>query len=115
MSIVSEGPMAATADLSEVIALGGTADKKIGVLVGQNLGNNTLLVKTPMHEFFELSEVANERGLATRADVQEEGVAQRNLDTKHAQKLGIYLLKGLANALATRYQAEGKDVPPALE
>jgi hypothetical protein len=107
--------MATNADLSDLIAQGGTADKKIGVLVGQNLGNNTLLVKTPMHEFFELSEVANERGLATRVDVQEEGVAQRNLDSKHAQKLAIYLLKGLANALANRYRQEGKEIPAALE
>jgi len=107
--------MATTSDLSELIAQGGTADKKIGVLVGQNLGNNTLLVKTPMHEFYELSEVANERGLKTRADVAEEGVAQRNLDPKHAQKLAVYMLKGLANTLANRLRAEGKAVPPALE
>src|SRR6185369_5618833 len=115
MSIIAEGPMATTSDLSELIAQGGTADKKIGVLVGQNLGNNTLLVKTPMHEFYELSEVANERGLKTRADVAEEGVAQRNLDPKHAQKLAVYMLKGLANTLANRLRAEGKAVPPALE
>jgi hypothetical protein len=107
--------MAASSDLNELIALGGLADKKIGVLVGQNLGSNTLLVKVPMHEFFEISEVANERGLAARADVQEEGVAQRNLDNKHAQKLAIYLLKGLANALANRYRSGGKAVPAELE
>ncbi len=115
MSIVAEGPMATNADLTELIALGGTADKKIGVLIGHNLGSNTLLVKVPMHEFFEISEVANERGLAARPDTEEQGVAQRPLDTKHAQKLAVYLLKGLAHALASRYRNDGKPVPPQLE
>jgi hypothetical protein len=107
--------MATKADLSELIALGGTADKKLGVLVGHNLGSNTLLVKVPMHEFFEISEVANERGLSSRPDASQEAVAQRNLDPKHAQKLAIYLLKGLANALANRYRALSKELPEQLE
>jgi len=102
-------------DLNELIRKGGTADKKIGVLVGHNLGSNTLLVKAPMHEFFEMSEVANERGLANRGEFAEEEVAQRNLDQKHAQKLAVYLLKGLAHATAIRYAQDGRDVPPALE
>ena len=104
-----------TTDLNELIEQGGTADKKIGVLVGHNLGSNTLLVKVPMHEFFEISEVANERSLANRADLEGEAVAQRNLDTKHAHKLAIYLLKGLANALANRYRREERNLPQALD
>ncbi len=102
-------------DLNELIQKGGTADKKLGVLVGHNLGSNTLLVKVPMHEFFEMSEVANERGLANRGDSDNEEVAQRNLDAKHAQKLAIYLLKGLAHATANRYLLSGRAVPLALE
>lgn len=101
-------------DLNELIKKGGTADKKIGVLVGHNLGSNTLLVKVPMHEFFEMSEVANERGLANRG-AGDEAIAQRNLDAKHAQKLAVYLLKGLAHATANRYLIEGREVPPALK
>lgn len=102
-------------DLNELIKKGGTADKRIGVLVGHNLGSNTLLVKVPMHEFFEMSEVANERGLANRGDFGDQEVAQRNLDAKHAQKLAIYLLKGLAHATSNRYAFEGHDIPPELE
>lgn len=102
-------------DLNELIEKGGTADKKIGVLVGHNLGSNTLLVKVPMHEFFEMSEVANERGLANRQEFADEEVAQRNLDTKHAQKLAIYLLKGLAHATANRYVRNGQEIPAPLK
>lgn len=102
-------------DLDQLIAEGGTADKKIGVLIGHNLGSNTMLLKVPMHEFFEISEVANERGLQNRADFQDEVIAQRNLDPKHAQKLAVYILKGLAFALANKYLRSGQLVPPALE
>jgi hypothetical protein len=115
MDNITEETMAVTTNLDDLIAQGGTADKKIGVLVGNNLGNNTLLVKVPMHEFFEISEVANERNLEGRADLAGAETAQRPLDTKHAQKLAIYVLKGLANALANRYRRQGVPVPDALE
>lgn len=104
-----------TMDLDQLIAQGGTADKKIGVFVGHNLGSNTLLVNTPMFDFYKISEVANERALDTRAELTSEQIAQRNLDPKHAQKLAVYLLKGLAHAVATKYRREGNDAPPALE
>lgn len=104
-----------TMDLDQLIAQGGTADKKIGVFVGHNLGSNTLLLNTPMFDFYKISEVANERALDTRAELTSEQIAQRNLDPKHAQKLAVYLLKGLAHAVATKYRREGNEVPPALE
>lgn len=103
-----------TMDLNELIAAGGIAEKKVGVLVGHNLGSNTLLVKVPLHEFFEMSEVANERGLANRPDLDGEEVAQRSLDPKHAQKLAVYILKGLAHATANRYVRAGAEVPEPL-
>jgi len=102
-------------DLDELIQHGGTADKKLGVLIGHNLGSNTLLVKVPMHEFYELSEVANERGLQSRPDSADSAIAQRNLDPKHAQKLAIYILKGLAHAFSNKLSREGKPRPPALD
>lgn len=101
-------------DLNDLISTGGTADKKLGVLVGHNLGSNTLLLKVPMHEFFEMSEVANERGLANRGDLDEEETAQRPLDPKHAQKLAVYLLKGLAHTLANLYARRGSTAPDKL-
>src|SRR2546428_5681045 len=115
MSTIAEETMSGTTDLNELIAQGGTADKKLGVLLGYNLGNNTLLVKVPMHEFFEISEVANERGLSNRADLEGEEIAQRNLDTKHAQKLAVYLIKGLANAVVNRYVRLKKEIPGTLD
>ncbi|HEV2692007.1 MAG TPA: DNA sulfur modification protein DndB, partial [Verrucomicrobiae bacterium] len=102
-------------DLDQLISQGGTAEKKLGVLVGHNLGSNTLLLKVPMHEFYELSEVANERGLTSRPEFEDNIIAQRNLDPKHAQKLAIYILKGLAHALATKYEREGRGPVAALE
>ena len=102
-------------NLDDLIAQGAAADKKIGVLVGNNLGSNTLLVKVPMHEFFEMSEVANERNLEKRADLGGEETAQRPLDTKHAQRLAVYVLKGLANALTNRYRKKDLPIPEPLE
>jgi hypothetical protein len=104
----------ATMDLNELISQGGTAEKKLGVFVGHNLGSNTLLVKVPIHEFFEMSEVANERGLLDRSE-DLNGIAQRNLDPKHAQKLAVYLLKGLAHAVAMKYKTAGMPIPLSLE
>jgi len=101
-------------DLNELISQGGTAEKKLGVLVSHNLGSNTLLIKVPLHEFHGMSEVANERGLAEYSDEVGE-IAQRNLDPKHAQKLAIYLLKGLAHAVSMKYATAAMPVPPALE
>jgi hypothetical protein len=104
-----------TMDLDKLIEQGGTAEKQIGVLIGHNLGSNTLLVKVPMHEFYELSEVANERGLQNRADLSYGEVAQRNLDPKHAQKLAVYILKGLAHSLAIKYERDNRAEKADLE
>lgn len=74
-----------------------SSDRPFNVLTGFNLGNNTLLLSVPMHQFYEMSAVANEQGLAEQgADGM---IAQRKLDTKHATKLAAYILKGLVNAV----------------
>lgn len=108
-------PVKETTDLNQLIATGAVADRKLSVLVGHNLGNNTLLVRVPLHEFFEISEVANSRNLADREGFDSDDVAQRNLDIKHASKLAIYILKGTINALANRYGRSGHPTPLALE
>ena len=72
--------------------------------MGHNLGNRTFLMMLPMHDFFGLSEVAN--------DPSRDGdtVAQRKLDPSHAAKLAVYMLKGLVSA-AIDFRANHKKPP----
>lgn len=99
-------PLSTLDDLAEG---GDSSEKPFKVFIGHNLGNRTFLVAIPMHEFFGLSEVAND------AARDGETLAQRKLDPTHANKLAIYLLKGLV-AAAKDYRANRK-MPenPALD
>lgn len=83
------------------------------VLTGINLGNNTLLLNIPMHQFYEMSAVANQQGLAEQGI--DGPVAQRKLDPAHAGKLAKYILKGLINAVINRHKANSEEeLPSAL-
>jgi hypothetical protein len=82
-------PLTTLDDLAEG---GDSSEKPFKVFIGHNLGNRTFLVAVPMHEFFGLSEVANDA--ARDGDT----LAQRKLDPAHANKLAVYLLKGLVAA-----------------
>lgn len=86
--------------------------RPFNVLTGFNLGNNTLLLSVPMHQFYEMSAVANEQGLAEHS--VEGIVAQRKLDPKHAAKLATYILKGLVNAVIQQKQYAQQPLSPAL-
>jgi hypothetical protein len=83
-------------------------------LVGHNLGNASLIVTLPMHQFYTMSAVANEIGLA-EAGLPGQPVAQRKLDPKHAFKLAVYMLRGLVEALYRKLKEEGKPIPAELE
>jgi len=97
------------ATLDELVEAGDTTEKPFKVFVGHNLGSRTFLISVPMHEFFGLSEVAND---AARDGAS---LAQRKLDPAHAQKLAVYLLKGLVSA-AKQYRALRKlEALPALD
>lgn len=91
-------PLSTLDDLAEG---GDSSEKPFKVFIGHNLGNRTFLVALPMHEFFGLSEVAND------AARDGDSLAQRKLDPAHANKLAIYLLKGLV-AAAKEYRANRK-------
>lgn len=82
--------------LDEILEVGDTSEKPMKVFIGHNLGNRTFLMQMPMHEFYAMSEVANDPGRDGDA------VAQRKLDPAHAQKLAIYILKGLVSAAIER-------------
>jgi hypothetical protein len=96
------------ATLDDLMESGDASEKPFKVFIGHNLGNRTFLTLLPMHEFFGLSEVANDR--ARDGDT----IAQRKLDPAHAQKLAVYLLKGLVAAAIERFRIKNQTVPQAF-
>ena len=96
------------ATLDDVLGAGDTSEKPMKVFVGHNLGNRVFLMSMAMHEFYGMSEVANDPGR------DGETVAQRKLDPAHAHRLAVYILKGLVSAAIDRRTILKKDVPPAM-
>jgi hypothetical protein len=86
---------------------GDSSEQPIKVFIGHNLGNRTFLTTLPMHELFGMSEVANDR--VRDGDT----VAQRKLDPAHAQRLAVYLLKGLVAGAVERRRLRGAEPPAA--
>lgn len=74
---------------SSAMSEGDTSEKPFKVFVGHNLGYRVNVLQIPMHEFVQMSAVANDPAM------DEEQIAQRKLDLPHAQKLAVYILKGL--------------------
>lgn len=94
--------------LDDLMEIGGTADKPYKVFIGHNLGFRTFVTYIPMHEFFEISEVAND-------PVRDgDAISQRKLDPTHAHKLAVYILKGLVSAAITRRSIDRKPIPEAF-
>lgn len=92
--------------LDDLVEEGGSADKPVKVFIGHNLGFRAFMTYIPMHEFFEMSEVAND-------PIRDgEAISQRKLDPAHAQKLAVYILKGLVTAAITSRNVGKKDIPP---
>jgi len=91
--------------LDSLLDLGDVSEKPMKVFIGHNLGYRTFMLHVPMHEFFEMSAVANDPGMDGAQ------IAQRKLDPTHAQKLAAYILKGLVAAAIHRRTIEKKDVP----
>ena len=85
------------------------------VLVSRNLGNMTITMALPMYQFFGMSAVANDVGLAERDVADSSEVSQRKLDAAHAKKLALYLLRALVENLRGEIEATGKAMTPALE
>jgi hypothetical protein len=103
-------PTPMTGTLDDLLEAGDTTEKAFKVFVGHNLGHRAFLMQIPMHEFFQMSEVANDPGRDG-----EDGVAQRKLDSAHAQKLATYILKGLVQGAITRRAAFNKPELAALK
>jgi len=95
--------------LDELLDEGGTQEMPVKVFVGHSLGARTFLLSLKMHEFYNASAVANEPS-ATGG-----GIAQRPLDAGHAEKLAVYILKGLVSAAIDYRVIQKLDRDPALE
>jgi hypothetical protein len=77
---------------------------RLDVLAGFNLGSETLTLKLPIGQFIDLSEVPNEGAVGP------DEVAQRVLDRAHAQKLAVYVLKGLISTSRNLRRLQKKGV-----
>jgi DNA-sulfur modification-associated len=104
----ANGLPAPLATLDDVLNSGDSSDKPVKVFVGHNLGNRTFLMLLPMHEFYGMSEVANEPSR------DGETIAQRKLDPVHAHKLATYILKGLVSAAIEYREAHNEPVSEAM-
>lgn len=94
--------------LDNLLEEGDTSAKPHKVFIAHNLGNRTFLMSIPMHDFYSMSAVANERG------TNGEPIAQRKLDEPHAQSLAKYVLKGLISAAIERREIQKKTASEAL-
>jgi hypothetical protein len=92
--------------IDELLVSGDSSARPYKIFIGHNLGHRVFLLSIPMHDFYAISNVANERGR------NGEPVAQRKLDETHARKLAIYMLKGLVAGAVKRRELKKQ---PELE
>lgn len=102
-------PTPMTGSLDDLLTAGDGAERAFRVFVGHNLGHRVFLLQVPMHEFFTISEVANEQACSGAE------IAQRKLDPVHAQKLAKYILKGLVASAIEHRAVQKKPELPGLK
>ena len=93
--------------LDALDSAGGVSERPVNVFIGHNLGHRVFTLSIPFMDFYEMSDVANHPDSGQ--------VAQRRLDPSHAQKLAIYMLKGLVSAAKLRRMSQGKEVPEVFD
>lgn len=113
-NIIDPPDQTVTNSLDELLAEGDHSGRPFNVLVGNNMGNRTLIVSVPMATFYEISEVANRANLDAIPSHRELPVSQRRLDEGHAKKLAIYILKGLLDTVRRKFERSGQPIPPTL-
>ncbi|GAB2716079.1 hypothetical protein GCM10027155_19190 [Acinetobacter apis] len=101
-------PHPLTGSLDDLLDNGSSSEQDYNVFVGNNLGERVFLLQVPMKEFFKISEVANEQ---YREGIE---VTQRKLDQVHANKLALYILKGLISSAINFKKARKAPIVPAL-
>jgi len=78
------------------------------LLAGNNFGALTYPATMPMYDFKLHSKVPNS-GSRTK-----EEISQRELDSKHARNLALYVLKGVVRATVNRLKSQEEEVPQEL-
>ena len=81
---------------------------QMSVLAGSNFGALTYTATMPMYDFKLHSKVPNS-GNRTK-----EEISQRELDSKHARNLALYVLKGVVRATVNRLKSQEEEVPQEL-
>ena len=87
-------------DLDTLSSSGDVNETPFNVFIGHNLGHRVFTMSVPFRQFYEISDVANDRDTGP--------VAQRALDKGHAQNLAKYMLRGLVSAAMMRRQITQK-------
>lgn len=106
----SQNGMPAPLTLDSLDALledGDSNETPFNVFIGHNLGHRVFTMSVPFRQFYEISDVANDRDVGP--------VAQRPLDMEHARNLAKYMLRGLVSAARMRRQIQGKPIPDSYE
>lgn len=100
-------PNEQTTTLADVIGFVGT-NRFINVRVKRalNLGTNTMLTSLDIGTFLSQSVVGN--------DPLKGPITQRKLDSTHAQKMAVFIFKGLVNFVIAKRKGEGKDIPEEI-
>ena len=91
-------------DLDALSEAGDINETPFNVFIGHNLGHRVFSMSVPFRQFYEISDVANDR---------ESGpVAQRPLDANHAKNLAKYMLRGLVAAALMRREIKNTEAAP---
>lgn len=88
-------------DLDALSVAGDINETPFNVFIGHNLGHRVFAMSVPFRQFYEISDVANDRETGP--------VAQRPLDPNHAKNLAKYMLRGLISAALMRRKIQEKD------
>ena len=101
-------PAPLTLDSLDTLAADGDINETpFNVFIGHNLGHRVFTMSVPFRQFYDISDVANDRDAGP--------VAQRPLDMTHARNLAKYMLRGLVSAAKMRRHIQEKPVPAAFE
>lgn len=106
----SQDGMPAPLTLDSLDALSADGDineTPFNVFIGHNLGHRVFTMSVPFRQFYDISDVANDRDSGP--------VAQRPLDMEHARNLAKYMLRGLVSAAKMRRIIQEKPVPAAYD
>jgi len=102
-------PLADSQSLDDLDALASDGDVNetpFNVFIGHNLGHRVFTMSVPFRQFYEISDVANDRETGP--------VAQRPLDANHARSLAKYMLRGLISAAQMRRKIQNKPEEPSF-